>query len=99
MSDEVRQALARLEADGLIQRQAGCYRTTRRWQGAMARAALRLLEAGDREGDVRLTIVHALVEVYGNGCSDDELVRMVEAILPIEARELDPRAPVPHYDR
>ena len=58
----------------------------------MARAALRLLGGGDSEGDVRLTIVHALVEVYGPDCSDDELVRMVAAILPIEAIELDRRA-------
>ena len=58
----------------------------------MARAALRLLDAGDRDGDVRLTIVHALVEIYGSDCPDDELVSMVAAILPIEARELDPRA-------
>jgi len=28
--------IARLEADGLIQRQGDRYRTTRRWQGAMA---------------------------------------------------------------
>jgi hypothetical protein len=90
--DETPSALARLEADGLIQRQADGYRTTRRWQGAMARAALRLLDEGDREGDVRLTIVHALVEIYGADFPDDELVRMVAAILPIEARELDPRA-------
>jgi hypothetical protein len=92
VSDEVRQALARLEADGLIQHQADGYRTTRRWQGAMSRAALQLLEAGCREGDLRRPIVQALVEIYGSDCADEELVRMVEAILPIEARELDPAA-------
>jgi hypothetical protein len=90
-SDERGSALARLEADGLIHRQDAGYRTTRRWQGAMARAALRLLGEGEATGDLRLTVVHALVELYGDGCSDGELVRFVEVLLPIEAHELDPR--------
>jgi len=42
-----------------------------------------------------LTIVHALVEIYGSDCSDEVLVHMVGAILPIEARELDPRTSAP----
>jgi hypothetical protein len=36
-------ALRRLEADGLVRRSAGGWRTTRRFQSAMARAAARLL--------------------------------------------------------
>ena len=38
--------LAALEAEGLLRREGDRLRTTRRWQGAMARAAFRLVGAG-----------------------------------------------------
>ncbi len=82
--------LARLEADGLVRNGPDGLRTTPRWQGAMARAALRL-RALDGDGeDVRAPIVHALLELYPE-VSDDELVELVRVMLPIERDELSPR--------
>jgi hypothetical protein len=84
-------ALTRLESDGLLVRHTYGHRATRRWQGAMARAAFKLLRAGDDGTDLRLPIATALLELYGESLSDLELATMVEVLLPIEAAELDPR--------
>ena len=83
--------LARLESDDLVRREEGDYRTTRRWQAAMARAAFRLYASGDDASDLRLPIAFALVEVYGSDVPDEDLALYVEHMLPIEAHELDPR--------
>jgi hypothetical protein len=82
--------LARLEADGLIRREAACHRTTRRWQAAMARAALRLLRAGDAPEDLRAPIAAALLELYEDRLDDDGLVSCIEVMLPIERAQLPP---------
>ncbi len=82
--------LARLVADGLLRREANRPRTTRRWQGAMARSAFRLMYGGAADEDLRLPVACALVELYGH-LSDEELTRMIEIMTPIEAAELDPR--------
>jgi hypothetical protein len=85
--------LARLESDGLIRCEHDGYRTTRRFQAAMARAALELLGTSDGAGDdLRLPLVHALLELYGGDLPEADVVRYVEALLPIEMQELDPRA-------
>ena len=84
-----RDALARLEADGLVRRDADGPRTTRRWQAAMARAAVRLYRDGAPWQDLRLPIASALVELYA-GAPDEEILAYVEALLPLEARELGP---------
>lgn len=86
-------ALARLESCGLIRMDGVRYRTTRRWQGAMARAALRLLAEGEHSSDLRVPITHALVELFGSHLDDDELASLVEAVTPIEAAELGAAAP------
>lgn len=82
-----------LVAAGLLWRDGEDYRTTRRWQGAMARAAWRLLSSGEQgeEGDLRLPVAHALMELLGDELPDEELARCVEAMVPVEAAELDPR--------
>lgn len=85
------EALRRLELDGLIQREGAELRTTRRWQGAMARAALQLYRAGEQSTDLRLPIVHALLDIYGPGEPAARLASLTEAVLPIERRELNPR--------
>lgn len=79
--------LARLEADGLVRSGPGGARTTSRWQAAMARAALRLYRSDAPWQDLRLPIAAALLDTCGN-LSDDELATLVEAMLPIEQREL-----------
>jgi hypothetical protein len=83
--------LSRLEADGVVRRDGDGHRTTRRWQSAMARAAFRLYAAGDDGSDLRLPVAFALVEIYGTVLPDAELAALVEHMLPIETRELDPR--------
>jgi hypothetical protein len=57
----------------------------------MARSALRLIRFEEvRDDDLRLPIVGALLELYGDDVSGERIVELVEAMLPIEAAELDP---------
>jgi hypothetical protein len=60
----------------------------------MSRAAFQLLCRGDdgSAGDLRAPIAMALVELYGDCVDDEELVHLVELLLPIEAHELAPSA-------
>ncbi len=81
--------LRRLELDGLLRRDADRLRTTRRWQAAMARAALRLYDTPGE--DLRAPIACALIELYGDSLDDDSIVECVQVMLPIEAAELSPR--------
>ena len=89
-TDQLARALSRLEADGLLAREGDgeVLRTTRRWQGAMARAALRLYHAGDPGHDLRVPIAAVLVEIYQSQVPDEDLAAMVEAVLPIELAAL-----------
>lgn len=80
-----------LVEDGLLRREGASYRTTRRWQTTMARAALRLLQTGRDDDDLRVPVTAALVEIYGEHIPDERIVQLVEVLLPIEAAELDPR--------
>jgi hypothetical protein len=84
-------AFERLENDDIIRCVGGVHRTTRRWQGAMARAVLRVSKQGGDCEDIRVPIASALVEIYA-GAPDEELVELVDTLLRIEAAELDPRA-------
>jgi len=81
-------AVNRLQADGLAARDGDLLRTTRKWQSAMARAALRLYETGDPGHDLRVPIASALLEIYGPNVVDEELASLVEAMLPVEAHAL-----------
>ena len=81
-------AHARLAADGLIECQKAAWRTTRRFQRAMARAAAALYEAGDPGDDLRVPIALALMEVYGGEIHDEILAELVETMLPIEQLSL-----------
>jgi hypothetical protein len=82
--------LAMMEADGLLRREGDRFRTTRRWQSAMARAAFRLVGAGVDGDDLRVPVAAALLEIYGVDEAEEYLADLVEAMLPIEARELAP---------
>jgi hypothetical protein len=95
MPDPDSASLVRLEADGLISLESGEARTTRRFQAAMARAASQLLALGTDCTDLRIPIAFALVAFYGvhdSSLGDAEIGNLVEALLPIELAELDPRA-------
>ena len=82
------QLIEQLITDGLLRQEAATLRTTRRWQGAMARAALRLLRSGEDGGDLRVPIASALLEIYGDELDEDVLVHAIAVILPVELREL-----------
>ena len=64
-----------LLADGLVRREGERTRTTPRWQGAMARAALALQRTGAPWRDLRLPIAAALAG-------------LIEAMVPVEEAEL-----------
>jgi len=78
--------LTAFETDGLLRREGASLRTTKRWQAAMMRAALRLYGAA-RE-DLRAPIAAALFDFYGDEIDDESLADAVCAMLPIEAAEL-----------
>jgi hypothetical protein len=86
---ELQEALARLEEDGYVTRTAGKWRTSRRWQQAMARAAAKLYQAGEDTGDdLRVPIALAVVGLYAGRLDEEGLAALVEAILPIEQESL-----------
>jgi hypothetical protein len=80
------EAIAQLTAAELVSLHEGRLRTTRRWQGALARAAARLYAEGAPWKDLRLPIVETLVEVLS--VDDDTLVACVEVMLGVEVDEL-----------
>jgi hypothetical protein len=86
--NEARAARARLEVDGFIVADGPTWKTSRRWQQAMARAAAQLYAAGDPGEDLRVPIALALVEIYAGRVEDETVAELVEAMLPIEARSL-----------
>ena len=81
-------AMAVLETCGLVFREGATLRPTRRFRGAMARAAVRLMACGDSGHDLRVPIAAALVDVLGEEVTDAEIARYVVAMLPIQAGEL-----------
>jgi hypothetical protein len=85
----------RLIADGLLTRnEQGALRTTRRWQAALARAALQLLYLGTDEddgADLRVPVAYALVDIYGREMPDEQLAQLVTVMVKVEARAIDPR--------
>jgi hypothetical protein len=82
-NEQQQEAMNRLETDGLITPVGDSHHTTRRWQGAMARAAMRLYEARDPGQDLRVPVAHAMLELYPEA-PDEELAALVEAMLPVE---------------
>jgi len=73
-----------LAHEGILTRDGERFRTTRRWQGAMARAAFEL-QATDEEFDLRRPIAMALVSLFGDRCDDRDLARYVAALVTIES--------------
>ena len=86
-SDEA--AIARLVQDGFLRCDPDRVRTTPRWQAALARAAMGLQRTNAPWCDLRLPIAAALAEHYRD-LADVELAVLVEAMLPVEERELAP---------
>ncbi len=78
--------IAALEAAGLVAREAEGLRTTRRWQAAMARAAIRCYDAGAEWRDLRLPVAAALLELFGS-TDDSTLASYVDAMAALESAE------------
>ena len=81
------ETLARLVQDGLVRVEDGEPHTTRRWQAAMARAALVLRDAKAPGDDLRLPIALALVNLYGDEADELMVADYVAELLPIELSE------------
>ena len=82
------EALARLALDGwIVEKSEASWKTSRRWQQAMARMAARLYKE-DPGDDLRVPIAHVMVEIYDGQVDDETLIELVEAMLPIEAAAL-----------
>jgi hypothetical protein len=81
------ETLARLVHDGLVRVEDGAPRTTRRWQAAMARAALILRDVKAPSEDLRLPIAVALVNLYGDDADEQMVIDCVGELLPIELAE------------
>ena len=77
--------VATLERAELVRRDGDALQVTRRWQGAMMRAAARLQAIGDESDDLRVPVVSALLEVLGDGVGDEELAGMAAVMARIEA--------------
>ena len=84
-------ALADLLSRGLLRQEGTVWRTTPRMQAAIARAAARLVRAGDEGDDLRVPLASALLEQVGLDASADAITDMVRVLLPIQAAELEPR--------
>jgi len=80
--------VSRLVAAGLLRFERNELYTTRRFQSAMVRAAGRLYDS-EMAFDLRVPIALALIELFGADTSTEELSGLVDAMLPIERRELD----------
>lgn len=82
----------RLVRDEFLHRdEDGVLRTTQRWHGALARAALRLYQRGDELADIRTPITAALVEAYDDD-SDVAIAQGVETMYAVAVRELNAAA-------
>jgi hypothetical protein len=90
---DIADALARLESEGLVERTEQIWKTGRRFQQAMARAAAKLYAAGDPGDDLRTPIALALIDLYGDALDEDALAAFIEAMLPIEATSLGMTSP------
>jgi hypothetical protein len=86
-------SVERLVGDGFLKKTPEGLRTTRRWQAAMMRASAKLMGDPNALTDLRLPVAMAVVEAYGRELPDDAIVRLVEIVSLIEARELRPAAP------
>jgi hypothetical protein len=81
---ELHSALLELERDGVLVREGARYRTTRRWQDAMSKAAR------DRDDDLHAPIKRALATLYGEGLDEHDFARYVSVLTAIETSNAPP---------
>jgi hypothetical protein len=83
---ELHSALEELEKDGVLVREGARYRTTRRWQDAMSKAAA----ARDQDDDLHAPIKRALAALYGDRTDEHALARYVSVLTAIETSNAPP---------
>lgn len=86
---DAERALTRLLDDGFLRRDGNALRTTARFQAALARSAYALQRANAPWHDLRLPIAGALAGYYQT-VSDEALATLVEVMLSVEERALEP---------
>lgn len=57
------------------------HQPTRRWHGALARAAGDLIQKGETGTDLRIPITMALIQQLGSEIDSEQLAKMVELML------------------
>ena len=77
----------RLERDGFLERTCDGLQTTKRWQAAMSRAAVKMYSYGETLTDLRVPVAAALVERYCDADAE-ELAEAVGVMLRVESAEL-----------
>lgn len=83
---ELHSALAELERDGLLVRDGARYRTSRRWQEAMSKAA----RERDHDDDLHAPIKRALAALYGDRADEHAFARYVSVLTAIETSNAPP---------
>lgn len=74
-----------LEYDGLICIESGVARTTPRFQQSLV--AARRAKRANMHADLRESISHAMHRLYGKYLTENEMVCLVDAMLPIASAE------------
>lgn len=77
-----------LENMHLICKEDGEYQTTRVWSDAMNRAHMELISEQQDMSDIRIPVIHALMDVYANDINDETLVPMVAAMIWLEEKSI-----------
>lgn len=80
------QALGHLLTADLVHLSPEGLRTSQRWQGAMARTAVALMQQNEDGDDLRVPIVHVLVEIFADELGEDELCEMTAIMCHVESR-------------
>jgi hypothetical protein len=81
------QALQRLASAGIVQQQRGGWVTTPKWERALMKAEVRMVEFAEGVDDARVPISYALVDILGPKLPERDLEALIDAILPLEMHE------------
>jgi len=84
------EVLGRLASAQLVRWDGERLRPGRRWQAAMMRAAQRLIRSQETRHDLRVPVISALLELFGDHLPEDELVACAAVMVRLSADELMP---------
>lgn len=81
------QALQRLASAGLVERQRNGWATTPKWERALMKAEVRMVEFSEAVDDPRVPISYALVDIFGPRLPEQDLESLIDAMVPLEMHE------------